>query len=91
MNDNMRAALVAAALKGVRQIKGHLHDGQGGHCAWGVYHLALHNQNEKGAVECHNTVDQKCASFWREYLSDIEIQKANDEKGWDFLTIARKC
>lgn len=92
MNDRAREALVAAALQGVRQIKGKLHDGKGGHCAYGIIHLDLHQGNEQAALECVGQLTGAPHCKLRvEYLADFEIVAANDTRGWDFLTIARKC
>ncbi len=88
MNERAREALVAAALKGVRQIKGSLSDGADGRCALGV--LA-----ESVFGECRGAQnDAEADQIWKVLgiNRDIEgqIMNANDYLGWDFLTIARK-
>lgn len=93
MNERAREALIQAALKGVPQIKGKLHDGKGGHCAFGIIHLDLHQGDELAALLCigPRTGAPRCDDLREAYLQDTEIVKANDDLGWDFLTIARKC
>ena len=93
MNDRAREALIAAALSGVKQIKGRVHDGQGGHCALGVLHLAVHGGNELLALKCHPTLcgfEHFGAFFELDQCEQTEIIQRNDTDGWDFLTIARK-
>ena len=88
LTERHRAVLVDAALKGVRQIKNRLHDGEGGHCAMGVIHLDMHDGNETEAVLCWDRRGLACGFL---NMNNREIERANDKLGWDFLTIARKC
>jgi hypothetical protein len=91
MNELAREALVTAALKGVPQIKGHYRDLNGGpgRCAMGVIY------ENAGLLFSNQNVD-KSANFvlldkYGITLEDWQdIVDANDDKGWDFLTIARK-
>lgn len=80
MNDRAREALVAAALSGVKQIKGAFADDDGGRCALGVLIDAWQKDNALPIDE------------WAEISAgDAKlIQDANDILEWDFLTIARK-
>ena len=93
MNDRAREALIAAALNGVKQITGRMHDGQGGHCALGVLHLASHHGDEHETLCCH---PDRCnfrlfsATYAIDQNEQTSIIRANDTYGWDFLTIARK-
>ena len=91
MNDLARGALVAAALRGHKQIQCSLHDhDEGGECALGVIHLAAHGGNREQALLCQRQAD--CAHMWGDLSAreGEDIARANDLKGWDFLTIARK-
>ena len=97
MNERAQEALVEAALRGVPQIKGHymLDDSR---CAVGVLYDATRKETGlKGArydVPCGPLPDNlselviKWAEMTQEELRDMIC--ANDDLGWDFLTIARK-
>jgi hypothetical protein len=79
MNDRAREVLVQAALSGVRQIKGRASDGRGGYCAVGVLKL-YHRDKTQYWTHAYDISDEE----WG------EIIRANDNLGWDFITIARK-
>ena len=103
MNDTARELLVQAALNGHKQIKGQMHDYgfNEGECALGILHLALHH-TRKAAIACNSSSQATLSMKANSYM---EVQKAfdisredantiinkNDEAGWDFLTISRKC
>lgn len=94
MNDRAREVLVAAALAGHRQIKYFMHfPGDLGDCALGVLHLALH-QTRKEACDCMSTRGKSTRELQEAYAltrKDYgDITEANDDLGWDLLTIARK-
>ena len=94
MNDRAREALVAAGLKGVRQIKGALYDPRGGRCAMGViqeagaWDVSLRRPLD-GCPECGAKHQTYHASMPIRTEEDLIIHLNNDH-GWDFLTIARK-
>ena len=80
MNDNARAVLIDAAMRGVKQIKGWYHDDAGGRCAIGV--LCEAAGTDWGCIP---------GSLFDLSLDEaVQIMRANDDLGWDFLTIARK-
>jgi len=82
MNDWAREQLVQAQLAGVKQIKGYIRDNQGGYCAMGwISERQWRVQLVTGKYQ-PSDITAKEAS---------EIMTANDLRGWDFLTIARKC
>jgi len=94
MNDLAREVLVKAALDGVRQAKGTYRTKNGALCAFGVLFEAMDCQwlespnggyvafiAGTGTVMSRYDISQEEAQ---------EIIEANDKKGWDFLTIARK-
>lgn len=83
MNDRAREALVAAALKGTKQIRGSLQDFTGGVCALGVFFSCLPNTFSAPWSEMEAWADLEPGE-------DTEIARRNDLDGWDFLTIARK-
>jgi len=91
MNDLARQVLVKAALDGVKQAKGVFRDNDGGLCAWG----ALFEGMSCSWLEMngHWTASLPCDPMLHYDISQEEsrdIVDANDKKGWDFLTIARK-
>ena|SRR5690349_13030497 len=103
MNDKAREVLVAAALNGVEQVRGTFGAGDA-RCAMGVLgeSLGLLKRSPWNYI----TFDQKPIPSWEMFSLDIEkickefditqkelfeIMNANDDKGWDFLQIARKC
>ena len=51
MNERAANALIDAAMRGVKQVAGALHR-DGGHCAIGVLHVAMHDGDEEAAVRC---------------------------------------
>jgi hypothetical protein len=81
MNELAREALVTAALTGVRQIKGLFKDADGGMCAMQVIHEAYKN------IDPHYQV---LPNTWISLEECWQVLNANDNLGWDFLTIARK-
>ena len=92
MNDKAREALVAAALTGVKQIKNRLDDGKTGRCAMGVLYesvgLDLHwNLFDK---DMYGKIMRARRKLGLTGMECLEIMDANDNLGWDFLTIARK-
>lgn len=99
MNDEAREVLVAAALRGHRQVR-QLHASIGeGECAMGLLHLERHS-NRAEAVACASMAGREesslgpCiraveASYGISGREGIEIRALNDS-GADFLTIARK-
>jgi hypothetical protein len=93
MNEEARELLVQAALEGRKQIKYAMHDGEGGSCAVGILHEALH-ATYADAVACmeeHRSCWYQAERRFGINLSEsTDIVGANDDKGWDFLTIARK-
>ncbi len=93
MNDEAREVLVAAALRGHKQARGALHDVPEGECALGVLHLAVHPTRDRAMV-CAALGGGHCEEMERRfaigYFEAMAIASANDEEGWDFLTIARK-
>ena len=97
MNEKARDALVAAALRGHSQVRGALHAdlAHDGDCALGVLHIAHHGGNRLAAVACWAGGRGCSPAFGRAWgicaEEHNEIIHANDNLGWDFLTIARKC
>lgn len=101
MNEKGVEVLVQAAMRGVKQIKNHLSDGQGGMCANGVLISALGRgqltnpdqwrkyQQEYGiSLE---TDPRTCQLCYRDFQSEAgHIAHLNDYHDMDFLTIARK-
>ena len=87
MNELARETLVAAALNGVRQVKGMFRDHGGGRCAVGVL-------MESCAVPFNGFLNGDLTALCERYQTSVQelaqIVDANDNKGWDFLTIARK-
>jgi hypothetical protein len=97
MNTEARDALVAAQLRGVRQIRGGLYDYQGGRCALGVLYDAmpplfgLGLESTAGLRGPH--VDLPCPHECGEVFragEDNLISHLNDDHGDDFITIANK-
>ena len=97
MNERAREALVDAALRGVPQIKG-VYTLYESRCAVGVLYDAVKKETGlKGArydVPCGPLPDNisELVMRWAEMTED-ELEYmicANDDLGWDFLTIARK-
>lgn len=94
MNDRARDVLVDAALRGVRQIKGVLHDGKNGYCAMGVLCEAIRREGGVEWLFGYRTTSEIADEVERRY--DITLKEwhrivhANNELGWDFLDIARK-
>ena len=92
MNDKAREVLVAAALRGHKQVQGDMHLNKG-ECAIGVLHLAYHN-TRVGAVRCWLHGRMGLHDWEAQYGLDsdgmMEVIRRNDQDGWDFLTIARK-
>ena len=87
MNDRAREALVQAALTGVKQIKHRLDDGKTGRCAMGVlYEAAGFNLD----TLCYEDTLKARRKLSLKTSDILEIMDANDNKGWDFLQIARK-
>jgi len=89
MNDVARDALALAGLTGHPQAMGALHADEGD-CAIGVIHIAAHRGNRFAALQCG--LSYRCAGAFAE-MDDRQLREvwvANDNKGWDFLTIARK-
>jgi hypothetical protein len=84
MNERARGALVTAALNGVPQIK-ELYRWGPGRCAIGVLLDEFGLSEREG-----NTVDVLAALAGLSSGEFSDIMEANDLKGWDFLTIARK-
>jgi len=90
MNDVARDALALAGLTGHPQAMGALHADEGD-CAIGVIHIAAHRGNRFAALRCG--LSYRCAGTFAE-MDDRQLKEvwlANDRKGWDFLTISRKC
>jgi hypothetical protein len=93
MNDEAREVLVAAALRGHRQITGRTHDQHAneGECAMGVLHLRFHETRAE-AVRCW--LGQAASHPWwgrfRLEAGEIQMIAHRNDNGWDFLTIARK-
>ena len=86
LNDAAREALVSAALKGIKQAYGTWHDVDGGMCAGGVLHVALGHRVD----DIHCTIsDELCRGYGLTEEEIMDLVDAND-KGMDFLTIARK-
>lgn len=97
MNDLAREVLVKAALDGVKQIKGKLYDGDDGYCAVGVLcedHRQRHGWQWVPFGDEFSIDSAHFPSMMTEFgLTAQEwmaIVEANNNKGWDFLTIARK-
>ena len=89
MNQVAREALVSAALRNVRQIRGALYDEHGGRCAMGVLLEAFDgNPSNVRRRDSRDTFKE-----WSDLSleEEMEIIDANNELRWDFLTIARKC
>lgn len=91
MNDEAREILVAAALRGHRQVRGTLHDSAAaeGECALGVLHLAAHQGERNHALTC--TGNEVLAKYDISHDEMSQILKMNDHDGADFLTIAREA
>lgn len=101
MNDEAREVLVAAALRGHRQIRTRYHDPdqESGECAMGVLHLAMHGARAEALAcaytpygqqldgDCHQRLKDR---FGLGELGHVNVALANDERRWDLLTIARK-
>ena len=97
MNERAREVLVQAGLRGITQIRGQRHDYRGGACALGVLHLPLHDWNADEAMKCYADgvsvpcwADRVAAEYDLSQELEDAIVRANDDHGWDFLTIARK-
>lgn len=78
--------MVAAVLKGTKQIKGLLTDGEGGFCAMGVICEAAVGRAQITFGE-YASVKMWAQITEREWA---EIVQRNNVDGWDFLMIARK-
>ena len=91
MNDEAREILVAAALRGHRQVRGKLHDSAAaeGECALGVLHLAAHQGERNHALACCNG-GEVLTMYDISHDEMSQILQMNDHDGADFLTIARK-
>ncbi len=85
MNDRAREALVAAALAGVKQVKGVFRNGEG-RCAMGVIIDAYGMITDPMSYPQYMGCLEWAEIDWKE---DDAIRVANDN-GIDFLTIARK-
>jgi len=100
MNEQGVEVLVKAAMEGKRQARRTMHAYAGGSCAMGYLHIDAHNGNEHAAIMCSEMrmgvhfaqwPCQWVQRFGLEAESDRQaICDANDEDGWDLLTIARK-
>lgn len=96
MNEQAAAALVSAALRGVRQIMGALFDGAGGMCAGAVLMTAA-AKTQKWDAEVDRVwagMDKPAScphdcGFSALYEWTVMVHM-NDVHGDDFLTIARK-
>lgn len=107
MNDLARDVLVEASLRGIQQVKGmfmgHAVDMV---CAQGALHLAEHEWDWEKARLCREQSTRanqwsldlpwfyQCGWVQTYELNKeegAEIIDANDDKGWDFLQISRKC
>jgi hypothetical protein len=96
MNAAGRDALIAAGMRGHRQITGVFHAHRDpGECALGVLHLTMHATRAEAVVcqgwSCHGGVSH-CEPLARYAISLSEalaITKLNDA-GMDFIGIARK-
>lgn len=97
MNDAARDLLIKAALTGRKQVVGKLHEnigpGEIGSCALGVLHESMHED----VLEALRCVTARCRWFTSIDmpfdLTEAEIKDIidrNDNRGEDFLTIARK-
>ena len=94
VNERAREALVRAALDGHKQGRKSFHLQDGSDCAMGVLHIAQHGWNRSKAVVCRNrrgTDPWRKVEKWAGMTSkeSAQVFTAND-RGWDFLTIARK-
>lgn len=94
MNEKAIAALVDAAMRGVRQIRYRLNDNQGGFCAVGVISAAnaqwsgMYDKRFHGCPFCGILND---AYYKMPIHSEaVLIIHLNNDHEWDFLTIARK-
>lgn len=90
MNELARSVLVSASLEGIEQVQRELHTHSNRHCALGVLHYYAHGKNLTDAKHCRII---NCQAMNVYQISNEEWNKiieANDELGWDFLTIARK-
>ncbi len=87
--EQVSELLVAAALRGQRQIKGLTRDEKGGLCAMGVLIDAL--PGEWHSIDrVHFKIGQYAADAYK--ITPTEIRRIVDmnDDGSDFLTIARK-
>lgn len=96
MNDEAREILVAAGLRGDKQAIGKLHDRDGADCAMGKLHLAMHATRDE-ALLCSNSGGYVFGACGKALVkrfdmanSQWEVTDANNNRRWDFLTIARK-
>jgi hypothetical protein len=90
MNERAAAALVEAAMSGVRQIRGSLLDDDHGRCAGAVIIEA--------AVGTKRLIEERYGRDWDEVLRWADMTTGewvamvgkNNLEGWDFLAISRK-
>jgi len=96
MNAAGREALREAALSGVKQARGQMHDGYGGHCGLGVLELSMLSDSwwdlletfdlDRPVSRCH-----LCPAVFSEHADETAlVAHLNDEHFLDFLGIAEK-
>ena len=90
MNERGRTALISAQMRGVRQIKYRLMDGDGGFCAGGVLLEAIGYLKHAEEVG----ICQACAKMLEAFGMDkhewTSMVNMNNVLGYDFIKIARE-
>lgn len=97
MNDEAREILTAAALSGHKQVFGTAHGTEGGECAWGVLHLAMHDGNRLEALRCYYwrpendgpAKSEKCIDKLEQRFdvdhAGVAVACETHPNAWDFL------
>ena len=93
MNERGKSALINAQLRGVRQIKGRLFDGEGGMCAGGVLCVEAGMCDQVGRWvigENPNRRGYLVGLFALDRSELEEMVNMNNVLGYDFIKIARE-
>ena len=92
MNERGKSALINAQLRGVRQIKGRLFDGEGGMCAGGVLcvEAGMCDQVGRWVIGENNSRDYLVVVFALDRSEWQEMIRMNNVLGYDFIKIARE-
>ena len=95
MNERGKGALINAQLRGVRQIKGRLFDGEGGMCAGGVLCVEAGMYDQvgrwvKGFTNRRDSPGAVAGLFALDRSEWEEMVNMNNVLGYDFIKIARE-